>query len=319
MGDFVMTARTASGDKFGDEPARSRYLVVPDNAKESLPAHTVKVKEWTEAVMAEAAPEVTGGPASANGDILFFVHGFNNSPATVLERHRALKSGLAKLGYEGTVVSFDWPSGDTGLGYIEDRVDGKKSALQLVSDGVLLLVKYQTPTCPINVHVLAHSMGAFVTREAFDDADDRAVAADKSWMVSQILLIGGDVSADSMSEGESSSSSLYRHCIRLTNYSNRNDVPLGLSNVKRAGVKPRVGRWGLPKDAPASAVNVDCSDYWKTIPKNQKIIGDRSHSWHIGDPVFMEDLLRTVRGEDRLALPTRRLEGDRLVMKRPGS
>ena len=105
MPDYVMVARNTSGDGFGDEPAKSKYLLVPDNAKQGAPAHAIKTKDWLDGVMAEAMPDEANPTPGQNGDILFFVHGFNNSPATVLERHRALKAGLVKLGYHGTVVS----------------------------------------------------------------------------------------------------------------------------------------------------------------------------------------------------------------------
>jgi hypothetical protein len=96
-----------------------------------------------------------------------------------------------------------------------------------------------------------------------------------------------------MSTGNPETESIYRHCIRLTNYANLFDEVLQLSNVKRAGFAPRAGRVGLPPDAPRQAVNIDCGEYYQamiqTRPK-ESIIGYPSHSWHIGDPVFTEDL-----------------------------
>ena len=76
---------------------------------------------------------------------------------------------------------------------------------------------------------------------------------------------GGDVSAGSMSAGDSSTESLYRHCIRLTNYSNEGDSVLKVSNAKRLGMAPRVGRAGLPTDVPSKAVDVDCTEYVKLV------------------------------------------------------
>ena len=101
-------------------------------------------------------------------------------------------------------------------------------------------------------------------REAFDDADDHTIAA-INWTVSQITFIGGDVSAASFSSGNPESESVYRHCVRLTNYSNPFDEVLQLSNVKRAGFASRVGRVGLPPDAPTKSVNVDCGSYWQAM------------------------------------------------------
>ncbi len=185
------------------------------------------------------------------------------------------------------------------------------------SGGILLLVKNQAPDCNVNVHVLAHSMGALVVREAFDDADDRGSLTGKSWIVSQMLLIGGDVSAGSLSAGNSSSESLYRHVVRLTNYSSSHDGVLALSNAKRIGVAPRVGRQGLPSEAPSNAVNVDCSDYWKHERGDRPTIGNVQHSWYIGDPVFTQDMISVISGIDRGSMPTREIRNGKLVLKTP--
>ena len=122
-----------------------------------------------------------------------------------------------------------------------------------------------------------------------------------------------------MSETDSKSDSVYRHCVRLTNYSNPYDSVLKLSNIKRVGVAPRVGRVGLPEDIPSKAVNVDCGNYFKTIIKSEaEYDGSFSHSWHIGDNHFAKDLLFTIQGDlDRNIIPTREIDSrGRLVLKK---
>ncbi len=193
-----------------------------------------------------------------------FVPGYNNDHVVVLARHRRLKADLAQAGFRGEVASFDWPSANMALNYIEDRHDAKQTALQLVTAGIRLLSEQQEPDCAINIHLLGHSTGAYVIREAFDDADD-ARLPDPGWMVSQVAFIGADVSSASLRADSDSSASLYRHCVRLTNYSNQFDSVLKLSNVKRAGVAPRAGRVGLPPGAPEKAADVDCSDYFIAV------------------------------------------------------
>jgi esterase/lipase superfamily enzyme len=196
---------------------------------------------------------------------------------------------------------------------VEDRHDAKKTAMQLVSDGVRVLSEQQTPNCTINIHLLGHSTGAYVIREAFDDADD-ARLANNAWAVSQVVFIGGDISSSSMSWGDSSTDSLYRHCTRITNYSNLYDSVLKLSNAKRLGVAPRVGRVGLPDDASPKAVNIDCTKYFgmlasdKAIKKADQavVLGAFDHSWHIGNKVFARDLFETIKGDiDRSVIATR--------------
>lgn len=249
---------------------------------------------------------VTGNP---RGDILVFIHGFNNDAEAVMWRHRRLARDLAAVGYEGTVVSFDWPSNDVGINYLEDRSDARKTSIRLVDDGIRLFAATQKKGCDMNVHLLAHSTGAYVIREAFDDADDRRGIAAVNWSVSQITFIGADVSSASMSAQDSKSSSIYRHCVRLTNYQNPYDSVLKLSNIKRVGVAPRVGRVGLPASAPPKAINVNCGPLFATLKKGRtgvSHIGSWDHSWHIGNKRFTEDLAFTLKGDiDRRYIPTR--------------
>ena len=307
--DYVITARAAAGAAFGDDVGPTTFLRVPATAANTAPSDGIPRDDWVRKVVAEAGRkrDATG---VVRGDVLTFIHGSDTNPQIMLQRHRRLRTDLRQHGYAGAVISFDWPAGDVALAYLEDREKAKLTAFQLVRNCIELFARMQGAAgCDINVHLLAHSTGAYVVREAFDDADDRRAIAAVNWTASQIALIGADVSAASMSEGNPESESIYRHCLRLTNYANAFDEVLQLSNVKRAGLAPRLGRVGLPADAPQKAVNVDCGEYYqvmiKTRPANS-IIGYPSHSWQIGDPVFTEDLAQTLNGDlDRSAIKTR--------------
>jgi hypothetical protein len=162
--------------------------------------------------------------------------------------------------------------------------------------------------CDIKVHALGHSTGAFVIREGFDHADD-GLATATSWTVGQLVLIAGDVSAVSFSATNPETESTYRHCYRLTNYFNGYDQVLQISNVKRVGLAPRIGRVGLPGDAPDKAVNVDCSSHFhSTYPDTGNEVTDAttSHSWYFSDASFLHDLATTLKGSiDRSKIPTR--------------
>ena len=258
------------------------------------PKHAVPRKRWTETVIEAGHTHQDPHTGDDCGDIAVLVHGYNTSPAGSLDLHRRLHSGLTRSGFKGTLVSFDWPSDDRAINYLEDRTDAKLTALRLVDDCISLLVAARYPRCRINVHVIAHSMGAYVLREAFDDADDRPRLAESSWTVSQLCLVGADISSASLAAGDARSSSLYRHCNRLTNYSNAYDRALKLSNVKRIGVAPRAGRRGLPQDAPAKATNVDCSEYFR---ERYGDTDDLGHSWYFDDSGFVRDLAESLAGD----------------------
>ena len=315
--DYIFCARNIRGGAFGDDPGATRYLEVPAAALIPNPGHGITRRDWFDRVTAEA--EVQTNPVSGKpvGDVLIYIHGFNTSQAVVLERHRAIRKGLEGHGFKGVVVSFDWPAADFALNYLDDRIDAKLTAIRLVTDGIAPLSRIIQQGCEISVHVLAHSMGAYVLREAMDDADDRRRVAATSWSVSQIMICSGDISADSMGTAKSSDS-LYRHCVRLTNYSNPYDAVLSISNAKRVGVSPRVGRIGLPDSAPAKAVNVDVGLYYDAHREEFAAVPNSDHSFYFYSPVLLEDVLFTIRGEiDRASIPTRLLDGRGKLHLRP--
>jgi esterase/lipase superfamily enzyme len=305
MANLFISTRTKKGDRFGTEPGPVRYLFVPERAREPLPKHQVTKSEWRKSAVTESTVEMVDGlPCGAT---LFFVHGYNNDPEVVQERHNLLRQQLGKVGYKGSVISFDWPSADSALNYLEDRSDAKMSALHLVSGGIQLFTDLLQQDCRINVNLLAHSTGAYVVREAFDDADDRASIANVNWTVSQVCLIAADVSAGSFESGHAKTSSLNRHSVRITNYSNPFDSVLKLSNAKRIGLSPRLGRVGLPGDAWSKCVDVNCGAHWSSLEESDnRAPGTFSHSWHFGDELFARDLHLTLNGDiDRHSIPTR--------------
>lgn len=229
--------------KFDAEPARTRFLEVPGN-RLPTPAHTIKQAAWVDAVMAEGHTHTNHRTGNDCGDIAVLMHGYNNDAKSIMWHHRRPKADLAATGFKVVLVSFDCPSNDRALNYLEVRSDAKITALRLVDDCISLLASAQLHGCEYNVHVVAHSTGAYVVREGFDDADDRPGVAASNWDVSQLCFVGADVSSRSMSASDSKSISTYRHCIRLTNYQNPFDRVLKLSIVKCVGGAPRLGRIG---------------------------------------------------------------------------
>jgi esterase/lipase superfamily enzyme len=313
--DYIFVARNISKGEFGSEPAKSKFLEVPPTAKVHTPKMEILRADWVKKVVAigETARNAQNRP---EGDVLIYIHGFNSEQKFVLQRHRLIRKGLEALGYKGAVVSFDWPCANSALNYLEDRTDAKQTALQLVTDGISSFAHTIQQDCEISTHVLAHSMGAFVLREAFDDADDRRGLVNTGWSLSQVMLIGADVSASSMGASEVSAS-LYRHCVRLTNYSNPYDAVLSISNAKRVGVSPRVGRIGLPDSAPSKAVNVDVGQYYdEHRAEFEGIVVNSDHSFYYHSTAMMQDIHHTIQGKiDRNQVPTRKIENGKLHLK----
>ncbi len=316
--DFIVCCRNTKGSEFSDEVGTVRHLAIPEDARPHRPVHQLGLKTWMNQVTAVA--ETSQNPTSGNpeGDVLFFVHGYNLSAADVLKRHRLLRAGLEAQGYKGALVSFDWPSGNIAAAYLIDREKADRSAYKLVSGAIEPFVRFNDPVrCDVRVHVLAHSMGGYVVREAFDKADDSAEPSSKNWSISQLMFCSADVSSDSMGPSDSSKS-VYLHSVRFTNYFSRHDAILSVSGAKRIGISPRVGRIGLPDDAPSKAVDVDCSDYYDTHRDEFAAVPNKEHSFYFSDRIFLRDLHETIKGErDRLALDTRELRQGGLHLRVP--
>jgi len=318
MPNFILSARAISKGEFVPEPGKPRYLVIPEGEPISTDDHfRMNAPEWLECVQ-DAADGKADKRISESGDVLVFVHGYNNSLEEIRKRHELLRADLAAEGWHGVVVSFDWPSGEETLNYLEDRADAAATARYLVSSGIGLIIKGQARGCQTNVHLLGHSTGAFVIMEAFIAAEKKGEFFKNDWRIGQVGFIGGDVSARSLNADSQWAEPMFRRIMRLTNYQNGFDDVLGVSNAKRLGTSPRAGRVGLGEGAHAKAVNVDCSEYFSALdPAAQpNKVGWWNHSWHIGNRLFARDLAMTLEGRiDRNYLPTREQRGGRLVLR----
>jgi len=318
--DYVMTARNVSQGGFGDEPGPVKFLRVPSNMDVPTPAHAVKkveIKRWFAEVQGFADGDENPNSISPRGDVLIFVHGYNNSLDIIMKRQRRLSADLRAEGWRGVVIGFDWPSGSETLNYYEDREDAASVAVYLVSDVIKPLSENQANGCETNVHVIGHSTGAYVIMEACAQAEKIGEIFQSTWRIGQAAFIGGDIGSDSLAADDDWSKPMFKRIMRLTNYSNPNDAVLAVSNAKRLGTAPRAGRVGLPANAHSKATNVNCGAYFAELdPDNSPHFGTFNHSWHIGDRVFARDLAMTLEGAiDRNAIPTRRIEPGGLALQ----
>lgn len=312
---YTISARKKKDGRFVAEPGPIRYLKSP-SSQVPAPHHEIPAARWIEEVrdLADGDADQT---VSRGGDVLVFVHGYNNDEKTVRDRQLQLAADLAAEGWRGVVASFDWPSDDSTLNYLEDRKDAAQVASELVEKCIRPLSVGQGAGCETNVHLLGHSTGAYVIMEAFAQSEKNGKLFKKDWRIAQVAFIGGDVSSASTAADSEWASPMYRRIMRLTNYQNPFDHVLAASNAKRLGVAPRIGRVGLPSDPHPKSCNVDCGDYFSGLdPKKSRFFGTFAHSWHIGNRVFARDLAMALEGRiDRHAIPTRLLRGRDLVLR----
>jgi len=301
MSSFVLCVRNKESetDTFGEDVGSPSYLAVPDGELIPRPSHKQPggVKAWMDAIVAQATPR-PGGEL----DIVFFVHGYNTPPEESLKRQRLVETELRNRKFPCLVIGFDWPTSGSAILYLRDRNNAQEAASQLVDGGIIPFTKYNLDDCPIEIHLMAHSMGGFVVREAFRSIDKgRDASLSNDWRLGQIVFFAADVSSSCFAAGDTDMVPVFDHCGRFTNYFSGYDEALAVSNAKNIDISSRVGRVGMPTNNPGheKAVDVDCGPRYAAVPDRtfQTINGMTSHSWYLEDSIWYDDLAYTLQGQ----------------------
>lgn len=91
MPNFTLSARAISKGEFVPEPGKPRYLFIPEGKPISTDdQYRMNALEWLECVQ-DAADGQSDKRISASGDVLVFVHGYNNSLEEIRKRHEILR------------------------------------------------------------------------------------------------------------------------------------------------------------------------------------------------------------------------------------
>jgi pimeloyl-ACP methyl ester carboxylesterase len=312
MPEYMITLRNGDGS---DGVGPPRYITFVDDV---TPEVTFAPGAWVNQLTGEfpvvGAPQ-NGVPQRA-GDVLFLVHGFNVSHQSARSFHLKCVAALAVAGWKGKVISYDWPSDGLVFAYLPDRSNARTAASTLVTSAIALLEAAQQDGCTISVHVLAHSMGGFVIQQAFTWSY-QDVPPD--WNVGQLIFAAADVDQSVFATGNFSAAMFIRHGGRLTGYCNRYDKALLVSNAKRLDLAPRMGRVGLPDDAPAMMCEVDCSELFeKVYPSLDADLSPvTTHSFYFDQPEFWRDVVLTLAGGiDRRMFPTRQADPNNPIANR---
>ncbi|CAN5680442.1 alpha/beta hydrolase [soil metagenome] len=207
-------------------------------------------------------------------NILVFVHGFGNLAGDVVSRHKSIKGNLPG---GVTLVSFDWPSGDkTFMAYQHDKNNAKLTAANLMTDCLQLLLKKFKPA---NIHLFAHSMGAYVTENAFQSS--------QPLKINHVLMAAADVDRKNYQAGSALLANFLGKCADLTAYVSADDQALQESEKLpiNKGAVP-LGLKGFPDaTVPGACWGIECTKYYEAFPSqfDPKPVppGEFSHVWYI--------------------------------------
>jgi esterase/lipase superfamily enzyme len=172
---------------------------------------------------------VTASAQTTSQSVIVFVHGynygFNRTCRMAAEMQRALRG-------KATVIMISWPSNGRPTDYLPDQVDLEWSVPFLAS----FLSKIADRVGPINLQVLAHSMGSrgvlFALERLGADSQKRPV-------IDKLVLLAPDFDSETFVDLLPRLVSL---ASKITLYASRNDTPLKVS--RQLNGHPRLGEAG---------------------------------------------------------------------------
>ena len=244
-------------------------------------------------------------------DTLVFIHGFNVTFNGAIEagarlaRDVRVRAGATDDGRPVNVVVFSWPSDGEAvpfMSYYSDREDARASGPALAR-AYLKLKDFleqlrNTDRCDRSIHLMAHSMGAYVLRQGLQ----AALAKNADGLVrifDQILLAAPDEDDDTF-EQDSKLKPLPKIGRQVTVYFNPSDRALVISD-KTKGNPDRLGSDGprLIDMLPKKVVLVDC----------RNVAGDADalseHSYYARSRAMTFDIGAVLAGMDAEAIGNR--------------
>jgi esterase/lipase superfamily enzyme len=243
--------------------------------------------------------------AGERSDTLVFIHGFNVTFASALEAAARLAQEVTVGGRPVNLVLFSWPSDGQAvplMSYYSDREDARASG-PAVARAFLKLRDYlveldQQDYCLRCLHLLTHSMGAYVLRNGLQ----AVLAKDPTALTrifDQIMLAAPDEDDDAF-EGENKLKLLPRIGRQVTVYFNPNDKGLLISDRTKAN-PDRLGSDGprLVDLIPKKVVLVDCRNVAGSADPFVE------HSYYIRSRAMTQDLAQVLAGAPPEAITNR--------------
>ena len=185
--------------------------------------------------------------SAADRDILFFVHGYNNTTSEAILR---LGQFVEDTGFTGVPVLFTWASAGKASRYVYDLNSVLVARPKLI-DAATIVSRSQAR----EYHIFAHSMGGLLTMEAIVDAE-QAGRFNQSGRLRNIVLASPDIDIDLFrSQMAQINTSFDRFHVLMA----QDDAALRVSRVIAGGV-PRVGASDLETLSELGVNAIDLSD-----------------------------------------------------------
>lgn len=284
---WLITNRNLEGpDSFGCDLASLTFwtfdrATAKPEAKISLRSSWTarSLDEFRTALVAAAStfPDPRATPTEAQKHLTLFIHGYDNDWLQAVSRYDAIATQLFDGPDSlGELISFDWPSKGSLLGYLPDRAEARKTGDDLtnvlselydwMSAKQIAATVNLDDACRAKTSIIAHSMGNYALEYAMNALWTRKNRPLLVSLMQEVVMVAADVDNDLFRNGENVShgdgEGLANLSYRITAlYTGRDNVLGASAGLKHFG-KRRLGRAGLDNTYPVpdNVWDVDCTD-----------------------------------------------------------
>jgi esterase/lipase superfamily enzyme len=243
-------------------------------------------------------------------DVLIMIHGYGTSFMAALKGAAKTQQVYAKAGKDMHVVMFSWPSDgkiSSPKYYGNDRCDAEASGLA-VARSMMKLIQFlhdldEKSACHQKVHLLCHSMGNYVLRNALQQLLKMTKGV-LPQVFDTILLMAADEDNDAF-EHDHKLHRLPEMAVRVLVYFNNYDKALNISDWTK-GNPARLGSDGPlhPRLIPAKVTLVDISEVNGFDP-----IG---HGYYDSNKFVVADVAEVLKGTPAEKIPGRVYSPDKV-------
>ena len=231
---------------------------------------------------------------TTEGDVLFFIHGFNTDLNDALDALQNLHEKYVENDSNAIqcIVMFTWPAMSSILEYRDDYRDAELSGYSLVRVFLKLETFYRdffveraNERCNRNIQVMTQSMGAFVLESMLNNLLRQTIPL--RVVLDKVFLMAADVDWTALEEPNP----LYNIvdiCETVHIYIHRRDRALGVSETTKNPAN-RLGKYG-PKNKNLIPNNISCIDV-TNVPSGDIF----NHGYFLRSPKVIEDVLKVVK------------------------
>jgi esterase/lipase superfamily enzyme len=230
-------------------------------------------------------------------DTLIFIHGYNVTFREALIAAGRVSENLrqANNGKGVNCALFSWPSDGMmtpWLAYASDRrdaaVSGPALARVLLKFTDFLRTLPEDMRCNQKVHLMAHSMGSYVLRNALQEML-RQTNGKPPRIMDQVFLMAADEDDDAF-ELDHKLKLLPKMAKRVNVYFNREDRAMAISDLTKSN-PDRLGDDGprLPFQIPAKVTQIDCTPV---------VTGAVEHSYYLDCAPVIRDEIGVLNGQE---------------------